>query len=785
MIELDEVVGLSTDDGEQMALQSVSAKGKVQGLLLEMTIRQQYKNTTKKTLETVYTFPMGWGATFMDLSVEIGGKRLSGVVTEKKDAEEQYERAISKGDTPIMLEKNSDGLYTVNLGSLKPKEEAVIEYTYSQLLRFEESHVRLTLPTTIAPRYGDSSQGGIKKHQGVETDFLVEYPFSLSLLLSGGMEKATVECPSHQVQVTTNESGLQVGLVRSGFLDRDFILNLSKLENESFFIVTPDKQMGPEGCTVLASFCPPAPANQKELSADIKILVDCSGSMAGDSIESAKRALHHVLSNLREDDRFSYSLFGSKVKHEFSSLKPVNQFNIGTASLLVSNTEANMGGTEIEDALLSTFKLQGTEKKADVLLITDGEVWDTNNIIAEAKKSGHRIFAIGVGSSPAETLLRELAEMTGGACELVSPKEDIEAAIVRMFNRIHLPRAKEIEINWGTSETPEWTIGTNTAIFSGNTHHVFAGFKHAPTKPAHLSYQLGDGSERIGVGANSVTQSKESNLTRLGAAQRLSSLSESEQLKLAIDYQLVTEQTNCILVHVRDAEDKATDMPELQKIAQMQAAGWGGAGSVQMEVLYCRSAPMQDNIQFSISSFNAPTPAGDVADYSQYDMPRVFRSSSINTPAPSLGSSYDLKTVLKKDEDYYEIPAFLRKQADDDQVAPAKVVYLSPQDIASIANHDLQNRTQISSFVKSVESQLLSDELKYALDKLQESMSSEQAWIIVMSWILFKLSDAITWNEKTKETIELLVNELEPKLFNAGLDVVNREFGLLKPKFWG
>ena len=785
MIELDEVVGLSTDDGEQMALQSVSAKGKVQGLLLEMTIRQQYKNTTKKTLETVYTFPMGWGATFMDLSVEMGGKRLSGVVTEKKDAQEQYEKAISKGDAPIMLEKNSDGLYTVNLGSLKPKEEAVIEYTYSQLLRFEEGHVRLTLPTTIAPRYGDSSQGGIKKHHGVETDFLVEYPFSLSLLLSGGMEKATVECPSHQVQVTTNESGLEVGLVRSGFLDRDFILNLSKLENESFFIVTPDKQMGPEGCTVLASFCPPALVNQKELSADIKILVDCSGSMAGDSIESAKRALHHVLSNLREDDRFSYSLFGSRVKHEFSSLKPVNQFNIGTASLLVSNTEANMGGTEIEDALLSTFKLKGTEKKADVLLITDGEVWDTSNIIAAAKNSGHRIFAVGVGTSPAETLLRELAEMTGGACELVSPKEDIEKAIVRMFNRIHLPRAKEIEINWGTNETPEWTVGTNTAIFSGNTHYVFAGFKSIPNKPAHLSYQLGESSERIGVGANSITHVQEGNLARLGASQRLSTLTEEKQLSLALEYQLITEQTNCILVHVRDAEDKSTDMPELQKIAQMQAAGWGGASSVQMEVLYRRSAPMQDNMQFSISSFNAPAPAGDAVDYSQYDIPRVFRSSSISTPAPSLGTPDDSKTAIDRGADYYEIPAFLRRQADDDQVAPAKAVSLLPQDIASIANHDLQNRNQISSFVKSVESNLLSDELKYALDKLQESMSSEQAWTIVMSWILFKLSDAITWNEKTKETIELLVNELDPKLFNTGLDIVNQVFDLLRPKFWG
>ena len=254
---------------------------------------------------------------------------------------------------------------------------------------------------------------------------------------------------------------------------------------------------------------------------------------------------------------------------------------------------------------------------------------------------------------------------------------------------------------------------------------------------------------------------------------------------MALEYQLITEQTNCILVHVRDTEDKSTDMPELQKIAQMQAAGWGGASSVQMEVLYRRSAPMQDNMQFSISSFNAPAPAGDAVDYSQYDIPRVFRSSSISTPAPSLGTPDDSKTAIDRGADYYEIPAFLRRQADDDQIAPAKAFSLLPQDIASIANHDLQNRNQISSFVKSVESNLLSDELKYALDKLQESMSSEQAWTIVMSWILFKLSDAITWNEKTKETIELLVNELDPKLFNTGLDIVNQVFDLLRPKFWG
>ena len=92
-----------------MALQSVSATGKLAGLQLDMTIRQHYKNNSNQNIETVYTFTMGWGATFRDLNVEIAGKRLTGVVTEKQKASQRYEKAIADGDAPIMLEKNSEG----------------------------------------------------------------------------------------------------------------------------------------------------------------------------------------------------------------------------------------------------------------------------------------------------------------------------------------------------------------------------------------------------------------------------------------------------------------------------------------------------------------------------------------------------------------------------------------------------------------------------------------------------------------------------------------------------
>jgi Ca-activated chloride channel family protein len=68
-------------------------------------------------------------------------------------------------------------------------------------LKFEQGSIRVSLPTVIAPRYGDAIKGGVDSHQSIETNFLVEYPLSLSLYLTGGIEKATVECPSHQVQI--------------------------------------------------------------------------------------------------------------------------------------------------------------------------------------------------------------------------------------------------------------------------------------------------------------------------------------------------------------------------------------------------------------------------------------------------------------------------------------------------------------------------------------------------------------------------------------------------------
>ncbi|MFZ4118482.1 MAG: cell division protein FtsZ [Polynucleobacter sp.] len=68
----------------------------------------------------------------------------------------------------------------------------------------------------------------------------------------------------------------------------------------------------------------------------------------------------------------------------------------------------------------------------------------------------------------------------------------------------------------------------------------------------------------------------------------------------------------------------------------------------------------------SSNAFGAASAQPTGVDYSKYDLPRVFRPRSEPSSAPSLGadSSPQAKTMLDKGADFYEIPAFLRKQAD-------------------------------------------------------------------------------------------------------------------------
>lgn len=588
-------------------LTGVRVTGDLRGLAFEAQVEQRFRNLTDEHLEVVYTLPLPHGAVLLGVEVVLGGKRLTGAVVEKRAAEASYEEAIAEGDAAIMLERNHDLSYTLNLGNLAPAEDCVVTLRYAQTLRFEQRGLRLMLPTVIAPRFGDPVvAGGLRPHQVPTHDVIVEYPFEITLQLHGDISLAHIASPSHSISVasgaTTEGPVTTVSLARRGALDRDFVLVADRLVHESVAVVGRDA-VNPEAVTVLASFCPKLPATATTALA-VKILVDCSGSMAGNSIASAKSGLKAIVAALEIQDRFSISAFGSTVQHHQPRLWSARSAARATALGVIDTLDANLGGTQMEAALSSTFALGG-DTPSDVLLLTDGQIHAIDGVLATAKRSGHRIFVVGIGSSPAESHLRRLAEGTGGACDFVAPGEDIAQAIVRMFTRLRSPRITDLRVEWPGGAVPGWASTLSTAVFDGDTVSVFATFDRPPSGAVRLLGMRTHGGpiEEIARSPLSPVVGTSDTLSRLGAAERVDALAamptgSEEALRLAVDYQLVTDMTNFLLVHERAAGDKATTMPRLEKIAQMVLAGWAGTSAAAIPnalalpmVLNCHFAP--------------------------------------------------------------------------------------------------------------------------------------------------------------------------------------------------
>ena len=65
----------------------------------------------------------------------------------------------------------------------------------------------------------------------------------------------------------------------------------------------------------------------------------------------------------------------------------------------------------------------------------------------------------------------------------------------------------------------------------------------------------------------------------MAAARRIESASEAEQLQLALDYGLLTERTNLLVVHERAEGEKAQDLPRARarsrRCTRRGGMGWG------------------------------------------------------------------------------------------------------------------------------------------------------------------------------------------------------------------
>ena len=603
---MNETIGLVTRDGESIALRGVEVDARILGLVAETQLNQRYRNDTSANLEVAYTFPLPVDGVLLDFEASLGGRTYRGSVMPRREAESQYEHAVEQGDAAFRLQKLRDGLYTATLGNLKPGEEVEIRLRYGETLRWQAGRLRYRLPTVIAPRYGQPT--GMQPWQKPVTDLNSVYPFALRIQVLGDLARAGFECTTHRIAFAAAEGATTITLQGQAWLDRDFVLDIQTGDIRSLGAIA--EALG--STMALVNLLPPAVTAPQPSGRDYVLLLDCSGSMAGDSIAHARTGVALALKSLNPVDRFAVIGFGSSTLAFDPALQPANRKNLGLANDFVDQLP-DLGGTEMEAALELALSYG---KTLDILLLTDGECWHLEDAAEKAKSQGSRIFTVGIGSAVAEDTVRMLADATGGACELLTPNEDMATRIAAHFDRMRQPRITQTELLWG--QTPAWTVESQHARFVGDSSLIWAELNETGGE-IKAALQIENGPSITETIALTQSPQLADSLVRLAAAARLPQLAGQDYLDWSLRFQLVTEETDYLITVERAEADKAGELPQLQVVPQMLAAGWGGTGSVASGDIWASMNPAEMVMSYAadtIEEFNC-----------NYDTPPSMRRS--------------------------------------------------------------------------------------------------------------------------------------------------------------
>ncbi len=96
---------------------------------------------------------------------------------------------------------------------------------------------------------------------------------------------------------------------------------------------------------------------------DVVFVLDTSGSMAGEKIQQAKKALAFCVDNLNDDDRFEIIRFSTDVDPLFNKLATANDANRKQAAKFIKGLKAT-GGTAIADALKTALEAKPGRRTA-------------------------------------------------------------------------------------------------------------------------------------------------------------------------------------------------------------------------------------------------------------------------------------------------------------------------------------------------------------------------------------------------------------------------------------
>ncbi|MBF0503043.1 MAG: VWA domain-containing protein [Candidatus Riflebacteria bacterium] len=628
--------GLRAADGkEPVPLLGVRVSGRLLGLIAEWVVTQRYRNIEKKPIEAVYAFPLPEAAAVCGLQVKIGDNVFTGDVEEREAAFERYDKAMSEGKGAYLLDAERPNYFQISVGNLLPEQEAEIEIRFLVLAKNVDRCIRLALPTTISPRYTpkDLPADVRAEIERITPPYADAVPYGLSLSLDAEFASAikVIESPSHPIRSETTGNHANISFSQGEVaLDRDVVLLFEVSEPNSAGAMV-GSWKGRDH--VLVELIPALDEKALMTPRAVTFLLDCSGSMKGDSIEQARRSVELCLRSLSEGDIFQIIRFGSNFVPMFAAPRSYTQANLDEAVKMVRSIQADLGGTEILPALESLFQekppvpdktfleklipsvFRPSNRKDehsasdikfhDLVVLTDGQVNNETKVLDWAKSNRHqcRIFCFGIGAGVSDFLVKGLARESRGEAEFIFPGERIEPKVLRQFSRLRTPVLRDVSIDWGGLSVEAAPVDI-PPVFAGEPLQITARLPQGQplTESAVIRLTGIDGEQRhsweakirhLGESeaiarwwARLAIRDLESGfgVARTGSNQTRPGTSDAKKrnlIAISKEYQIISSETSFVIVEERTPENLTQEQAVLRRIPVAITVGWHGRTQIK------------------------------------------------------------------------------------------------------------------------------------------------------------------------------------------------------------
>ncbi len=421
----------------------------ISGLLAQMTLTQTFQNPGKQWMQARYLFPLPELAAVQNLLIKTDGRTIHGKIMQRNEARETFETARDNGQITGLVEQQRPNLFTMDVATVAPGSELSVELTIMLPVHVDRHHRSLTLPTTHTPRYTNEKTPDPARVSGAFTTKAQQHGprLTMSAMIDGLADHTLVTSDTHLL------SGDKTRVVLDSIpMDRDLVIqwpaDYSDTAASQLFISEHDN----ERYAQIVLNPPARTAIHDTVSRELILVIDKSGSMAGESITAARKALQFALDSMTPEDSFNIVAFDDKSYPLFDRSVSANDTNLNKAQRFIKQLDAE-GGTEMRESL--QFALRANTDPDDtrlrqVVFLTDGSVGYEEALLMDIERTlgDSRLFTVGIGSAPNQWFLEKAALVGRGVFLTIPDSHEAADAIQQLLTNLIRPVITDIDVQF-------------------------------------------------------------------------------------------------------------------------------------------------------------------------------------------------------------------------------------------------------------------------------------------------------------------------------------------------